>query len=340
MSDKVVLGGVEGGSSHTVTHLYTPEGELLAEYEYPDGCNHWLIGYEKAWKTIRDSVTSALTSAGLPPTTTLQCLGLSLSGVEGEAVAEEYRQGISKAFPGLAHQYLACSDTLGSVYTVRSNGGLVLISGTGSNSLIVNPNMKTFQCGGWGYMLGDEGSAYILVRDAVKACINALEGFQPVLHPTDRIWKLLEDEWGVKSIPDLLPVFYKDFKKSRVAGLCVKLAHLARDGDALSRSLFERTGSSLGDMVNALIPKADRELLTGPGGLPIVCVGSVWKSWDLLKPGFIAAIQERGILTEFSLISAKCSAAAGAAYLAARHHSLPFTYQPEMMGQEIFHWKA
>jgi N-acetylglucosamine kinase len=28
-------------------------------------------------------------------------------------------------------------------------------------------------------------------------------------------------------------------------------------------------------------------LLSQPGGLPVVCIGSVWKSWDLLRAGFM-----------------------------------------------------
>lgn len=58
----------------------------------------------------------------------------------------------------MAENYVVCSDTIGSVFTASPLGGLVLISGTGSNALLSNPDGTTYSCGGWGNMLGDEGS--------------------------------------------------------------------------------------------------------------------------------------------------------------------------------------
>ena len=54
------------------------------------------------------------------------------------------------------------------------------------------------------------------------------------------------------------------------------------------------------------------------GGLPVVCIGSVWKSWDLLKPGFLKELSENGDrIEEISLLHLKVPMATGACYLGA-----------------------
>lgn len=60
--------------------------------------------------------------------------------------------------PDIAESYHVCSDTLGSIFTASSLGGVVLIAGTGSNAMLRNPDGKTYTCGGWGSVLADEGS--------------------------------------------------------------------------------------------------------------------------------------------------------------------------------------
>lgn len=60
-----------------------------------------------------------------------------------------------------------------------------------------------------------------------------------------------------------------------------------------------------------------QDLKLAHGGLKVVCVGSVWKSWDYLKSGFIEEIHQSCMIDELTLLRLTTSAALGACYLAA-----------------------
>lgn len=68
------------------------------------------------------------------------------------------KQELLTIHPNVSEDYVVCSDTVGSISTASPLGGMVLISGTGSNAFLKNPNGATRNCGGWGHVLGDEGS--------------------------------------------------------------------------------------------------------------------------------------------------------------------------------------
>ena len=106
---------------------------------------------------IAEMTNRAKREANIPEHVKLDALGLCLSGCEQEATNKELENELRINYPEVAEQYVVASDTDGSIYTASDLGGIVLISGTGSNALLRNPDGTKYGCGGWGHMLGDEG---------------------------------------------------------------------------------------------------------------------------------------------------------------------------------------
>ncbi|XP_013183248.1 uncharacterized protein LOC106129280 [Amyelois transitella] len=334
MSNKMYFGGVEGGATHSNMVICDHTGTVIGTSKGP-GTNHWALGMDECVRRLVEMLHAARKDAGIPDDIPLDSLGLTLSGCQQKASDEELGARVKSAAPSAVKEVYVASDTEGSLFTGATDGGMVVIAGTGSNAQLRTPDGKQYGCGGWGHLLGDEGSAYWLARRAVKAAFDDIDRLRQSPHPVDRVWQAIKDHFGTKTQDDLLPHAYKYFDKPQFAGLTAKLSVLAYDGDALSRHLFAVAGSAVAAHIVALAPRTPAKKVR------VVCVGSVWKSWELLKPGVLKELNNGNINIELEFVRLQVSSAMGAAWLAAKHvnYSLPrddsafcrvfYTYSPE-----------
>lgn len=137
-------------------------------------------------------------------------------------------------------------------------------------------------------------------------------------------WKLIKSHFEIETRTDMLEHCYAKFQKSFYAKLCQKLSIAAQNGDELCQHLFTEGGQLLARMILALTPRASKELVS-EGYLSIICVGSVWLSWELLKGGFISELNAHKIPFELRLLKLKpgVSMAVGSIYIAADHVNFP-----------------
>lgn len=310
-----IIGGIEGGATHSTLTLLDTSGNVVTTVK-SQGTNHHLIGMEECRKRIANLVNMAKKEAGISLDTPLLALGLSLSGCELEESNNQLVEGLKKSYPNLS-QYIAIgSDTDGSVAATSNNGGLVSIAGTGSNTLLINPDGTRTQCGGWGYLLGDEGSAWDIAHRSIKTCFDAIDKLEKPPHPIDTLWKRIQKYFEITNQPDLLDIFYGPFCKAKIAGFCKEVAELANSGDPLALHIFSEAGRYIAKSITAVYPKASPQLTDMPDGLQVACVGSVWLSWSLLKEGFVRHIEDNTDIQKLMLIRVICPSGLGAAYMA------------------------
>lgn len=163
---------------------------------------------------------------------------------------------------------------------VRGQPGIVLISGTGSVGLGKGADGRVHRVGGWGHVVGDEGSGYWIGREAIRRTLRAFDGREtPTL-----LTGLLGERFGLNSSDELLRVVYDPAtNKSDIAALARLVDDAALGGDATATSILDSAAEELFLMAKTLV-----ETCGLVGNFPIVVNGGILKSsepvWQRLAP--------------------------------------------------------
>jgi N-acetylglucosamine kinase-like BadF-type ATPase len=127
--------------------------------------------------------------------------------------------------------------------------GLALVAGTGSIAYGQTPEGRTARAGGWGYLLGDEGSAYALVLAALRAVARAADGRSSPTCLTENFLRKL----GLNQPQQLIPELYGGgWDRASLAALAPLVFAAADAGDSSALALIEQGALDLAAMVSAV----------------------------------------------------------------------------------------
>lgn len=186
--------------------------------------------------------------------------------------------------------------------------GVILISGTGSIGFAVNDSGKQCRVGGYGYLIGDEGSAYWLAKKAISALLRAYDGTGEETLLFESICQYL----GMSQIDEIVDFVYRS-NKAEIAKLAPQVVNAFDRGDMVAKQIMEEAADHLAKMAIALGRRLHLESLS----CPLVFAGGIFLNIPWMKE----TVAQR-VLCEFPLWKPMCihhDAEYGAVYLAAKH---------------------
>ena len=230
--------GVDGGQSSTTALIGDETGRVLGAGK-GGPCNHAAAaeGRTKLERAVRESVTAACAEAGLDAAHVrfeAACFGMSGGPDDKRAIISELLQ---------AERLIVTTDAeIALSGAVEAGQGIIVIAGTGSMALGRRGSGPVVRAGGWGYIFGDEGSAFDIVRQSVRAAVRMEEGWGP----TTTLRQVLIEATGSRDSNDLLHRFYTtEWPRARIAGLAPLVDNAAGAADVVALEILNAAAHHL-----------------------------------------------------------------------------------------------
>ena len=268
--------GIDGGATKTLAALLDLEsGALHLGQGGPS--NEDAVGKRRAVEALLEAADEAIGRAGIA-SGRLDAAVLALAGTDTDAIARHVRCERSE-------EWIVVNDVVAAWAAATSaRPGIGVISGTGSNVLGVGADGRAWRAGGWGHLLGDEGSGYWLGVESIKAALRDREDSGPGTALSDAAVEF----FAVASVEALAACVYaQPLSKSEIAAFAKETAKHAERGDAVARGLYERGAGQLARQIAAVIRR------TGlAGSFPVGLIGSAFKAGAVFVEPLTRAVCE------------------------------------------------
>jgi N-acetylglucosamine kinase-like BadF-type ATPase len=268
--------GVDGGATKTLAAVLDLRERVL-HLGHGGSSNPDAVGARAATNSLVKATDEAIGRAGIGHDQ-LDAAVLAIAGTDTEAVATHMRESRPKV-------WVVVNDVVGAwAAATGAQPGVGVISGTGSNVFGVGPDGRAWRVGGWGHVLGDEGSGYWLAVQSIKAALGDRERSGP----ETALSVAAANFFGVRSIEALAKLVYsKPLAKGEIAAFAVETARVAHAGDPVACGLYERAAVELGRQVATVIEQAGLA-----GEFPVGLIGSAFKAGALFVEPLTAAIRQ------------------------------------------------
>ncbi len=266
--------GIDGGGTKT-TCAVGDESQLLAAATAGPS-NIVRVGEGKARESLHRCVRQACAAAGIvPEEVSRTCVGGS--GAAQPELAEIVRSLLAEILPGPTDVVGDMQIALEAAFD--SGPGVVVIAGTGSIAYGRNRHGKTARAGGWGFAIGDEGSAHWIGRTAVSAVLRDAD-LSDASSVESALATSLFKTWGVASIADLA----RAANSIPPPDFAALFPTIASSSDDLATQVLNEAGGELAEVAAGVIRRLFAK--DHSGAVPVAMTGGVFRHAPLVRQVF------------------------------------------------------
>lgn len=297
----MLIAGIDAGGSKTECIIIDSEESKIITRAQTGAANYQVVGLEAACREIKLALEQAKKRAGI---SRLKAVGIGLAGAGRSEDLVRIKREMEKIMN--SRNFFFSSDAhIALLGATGGSAGAVLIAGTGSIAYGLKENGDEIRCGGWGPIIGDEGSGFWIGLAAVKKAVRA----EDIRAEKTELKNLILEHFNFRKLEELIPFIYQQqLPRQKIAALAPAVFDLAQNGDEAALKICQEAAAELALLAHSALLKLDyqKDKIAAAGGL----IKSSY-FYQLLKE----KLREN---YELEIYKAKKSAAYGAVFLALR----------------------
>lgn len=297
----MLIAGIDAGGSKTECIIVDSEQNKIITRAQTGAANYQVVGLEAACQEIKLALDEAKKKADI---SRLKAVGIGLAGAGRKEDLLKIKNQMEKIV-SIRNIFFTNDAHIALLGATGGSKGTVLIAGTGSIAYGLKENGEKIRSGGWGPILGDEGSGFWIALQAIKRVIRAEEGRAK---KTD-LKSLILDNFNFAKLEEIIPFVYQQkIPRQKIAALAPEIFALAQEGEETAVEICQEAAAELALLGSALNRELDysEEKIAAAGGL--------------IKSSYFYQLLKDKLRDNYELevYKAKKSAAYGAVFLALR----------------------
>ena len=243
--------GIDGGGTKTAAIIANLNGNILAQH-VAGPSNFQMMGVEKAARVVVSLIRECCDSVGcIPKNIRATTIGLAGAGrpEDKKRMVDGLRRLTASKRNTLRRVRIESDALIALEGAFKGGAGIILIAGTGSIAFGKDEKGTIHRAGGWGRILGDEGSGFFIGKHALTVVCRYLDGRSaPTL-----LTAMVAKKFGLKTSTDIISAVYKD--NLNIAAIAPLVFEAGEQGDAAASEIIQLASIELVEHVRALVTK-------------------------------------------------------------------------------------
>jgi N-acetylglucosamine kinase-like BadF-type ATPase len=185
--------------------------------------------------------------------------------------------------------------------------GMIVIAGTGSIVFGKDEHGKIYRAGGWGRLIGDEGSGYAMGQQAFRAVARSLDD----KNTKTKLAKLFKEKFGLNTQEAIIHSLYKE--NFDIASVMPTVIGAASKGDTAAKRILDNAALELVEIIEIALKKMNTNI-KNPSKRPLALIGGLLANEHYYSRKVFSVIRKK--LLPVSVRQAESSPVVGAAIMA------------------------